>query len=260
MGTETTNQKQAGEDKLICLQNEMESLQNECSTYKQNNYNLKLNEQALVEKYTQNFNEFNAEYVILQNKMQISENANQCLTAKLEEFEQTMSQRKEEPHTVSIKYNTLKIEYEKICNKLKSNQKKYKNIVHEQKKSKTKMKELMQKLEKQSEIHQAAMESELESETICKLKQEIDVLQQQLFEGSNIRRELREFIAKYQRDGQMKLNKNFQKLVKMKKLVLATMNVLHDERKFIEHNDSLRAHFELLKQRMGENQENYPNK
>merc|ERR1712039_578934 len=151
MGTETTNQKQASEDKLICLQNEMESLQNECSVYKQNNYNLKLNEQALVEKYTQNFNEFNAEYVILQNKMQISENANQCLTAKLEEYEQTMSQRKEESHTVSIKYNTLKIEYEKICNKLKTNQKKYKTIVHEQKKQKAKMKELMQKLEKQSE-------------------------------------------------------------------------------------------------------------
>merc|ERR1712130_1000414 len=172
------------------------------------------------------------------------------------DYEQRIAQRKEESHTVSIKYNTLKIEYEKICNKLKSNQKKYKNMVHEQKKNKAKMKELMLNLENQSQS--VAKKSENESETICKLKQEMDVLQQQLFEASNIRRELREFIAKYQRDGQMKLNKNFQKLVKMKKLVLSTMNVLHDERKFIEHNDSLRAHFEFLKQRMGENQENYP--
>merc|ERR1712228_459125 len=155
------------ETKCHFLTHQMEELSVKCNKLKQNEYNFKLNEQALIEKYSQNYNEFNSEYECLQNKVQIMENSNNCLTDKCEEYEHVIAQYKEESNTINIKYKMLQCE---------------------------------EKKNRQTN----------ESEMVCKLKQEIDAMQQQLFEGSNIRRELREFISKYQADGQKKLNKNFQ--------------------------------------------------
>merc|ERR1712125_291797 len=169
------------EENYAILSKECEELKTKCAILKQNEYNFKLNEQALIEKYNQNYREFNVEYESLQNKVQIMEKSNECLNEKIEKFEQIIHQQKEESNTVNIKYNTLKFEYEKLTNKYTKNQKK-----------------LKQNLDK----------SAVESDKILELKREIETMQQQLFEGSNIRRELREFVTKYQRDGQEKLNKN----------------------------------------------------
>merc|ERR1712154_315609 len=124
-----------------------------------------------------------------------------------------------------------------------------------------KIKELL----KQNKIYRDRLEnnnnpnvtySDNASSEIQKLKQEIERLHEQLFEGSNIRRELREFVAKYQREGQLKLNKNYKKLTFMKHLVFETFKVLNQERHYVDNNNSLRQHLEFLRSRLQENQEN----
>ena len=235
------------------LQNQMESVMMERNELKENEYNYKLNEQSMKEKYKINYDEFNKQYKKLQNKYEISENTNKCLQNKVEQYHSAMLKHKEQSKGINYKYNQIKFEYEKLENEHNNLQ----NEVDETQKMKIrKYENKIKQLMKQINHNMNNNVNENSSQKIEKLKKEINKLQDQLYEGSNIRRELREYLSKYQREGQMKLNKNYKKLTFMKQLVFTTFNVLNQERQYVEKNNSLRQHFNYLTQKLQENQEN----
>lgn len=240
-------------NKLMTKEIQFDDLKKEyLSKLKQNEYSYKLTQKSLKEKYEINFNKFNNQYISLQNKYKIMENRNNCSQNEIAKYHELMIKYKEENNLIINKYKELQNELNKNQNTNKILQNEIDSILKPQiNKYENKIRELYEYHNNHNNHNKNN-----NNDDIIKYKKEINRLKEQLYEGSNIRNELRSFISSYQREGQTKINKIYTKLTNMKKLVLSTYTVLNEEKEFIHKNNVLRKHLEYLTLKLQENQEN----
>eukprot|EP01084_Bolivina_argentea_P071688 130263_1 len=241
------------------LKNKMDIMVKEYNKLKQNEYNYKLLEKELKDKYKANYDKFGKLNVSLQRKIEQLESGNKGLQKEVEQYHNGMIKQREYSKDVNSKYNQLKYEYDKLkreYNQIKDVRNRSNTSEVKFQEYENKIKELMKQIQMYKYNNNNNNNSNNESLEIQNLKNEINNLQDQLYEGSNIRRELRTFITKYQREGQMKLNKNYKKLTFMKNLLRSTYTILYQQKEFINKNNSLRQHMDYLRNTLQENQEN----
>ncbi len=102
---------------------------------------------------------------------------------------------------------------------------------------------------KEIEMHTNYLKNDDKPSEIYKLKQEIETLNIQLFEGSNIRNGLRKYLLEFQKEAHMKLNNSYKKILFMKESVKLTIKLMNKKREYVEKNNSLRHLLYTLKQK-----------
>ena len=280
------------------LRNDMDRATKQYNALKQKEYDFKLQEQSLKEQYQANYNKFNAEYQSLRQKIKLLEDGKVALRNECDQFHSAMMAHKEKSRGVHLKYNQLKQEYEGMQGVLEQRDRKYKAIQskHDAMKErleqeampsiaryKEKSAQLMEQVERmRMERDQRDRREEMnvnqnrnvmgregrggggdrpdrpDRAEMERLRQEIDALNDQLYEGSNKRRQLRAHVVKFQGEAQMKLNKSHQKLVALRQMVSATVRVMEEQRHCVEKNDALWRQMEYLRRHLQPNQENRP--
>lgn len=277
------------------LRNEMDRATKQYNALKQKEYNFKLQEQSLKEQYQANYKKFNIEYQSLRKKIGSLEEGKVALKNEAEQYHSAMMKHKEQSRGVHLKYNQLKQEYEGLQALLKERDTKYKAIQSANDKMKSKLEQeaipsiarykekserLIEelervKVERNQEREQRALlmrnqtlninhsgdrhaVGAVDRSEVERLKKEIDSLNDQLYEGSNKRRQLRAYVMKFQEEGQMKLAKSHRKLQSVRSMMSGVFQTMEDQRHFIEQNGPLKRQLECLRQQLQPNQENRP--
>jgi len=271
------------------LRNEMDRATKQYNALKQKEYNFKLQEQSLKEQYQANYKKFNMEYQCLRKKISVLEEGKVTLKNEAEQYHSAMMKHKEQSRGVHLKYNQLKQEYERMQGVLEERDRKYKAIqsVNDKMKQRlegeaiptiTRYKERNERLTEEmdrmkvereglrDQIQQLMMDQSMninqsgnggaDRSEVERMKKEIDALNDQLYEGSNKRRQLRAYLLKFQEEGQLKLQKSHRRLKASKQMLCRVLRVMEEERYYVEQNQALKQQMENLREQLQPNQEN----
>jgi len=275
------------------LRNEMDRATKQFNALKQKEYNFKLQEQALKEQYQANYKKFNTEYQSLRKKISALESGETTLKNEVEQYHSAMMKHKEQSRGLHLKYKQLEKEYEEIQRVLEERDRKYTAIQSANDRMKQRLereamptiarykvkveeltKQVMRITAERDQMEQMNMSMDnldqmagvrmdgsgresADRMEIERMRQEIESLNDQLYEGSNKRRQLRELFPKLEAEAQFKLRKSKQKLVAARELAFGTFRVMEEQRHFVQQNEALRRQFEYLKRKVQANQENH---